>query len=197
MIRRTALLVCIVLSSSVLFSAIASAGDARAMRKEPGHHLVADLDANAARLGISDETVAQIHAIVADAMASGDRMRAELAGARTTLRTLLSAPRPDEAAVMAQAQQIGALDTKLLELRLQTLLRIRPLLTDAQIEALRGIRLQRLASVREACRAEISATCADAVSGRETVHCLRAHHDQLSDDCRAALANVRPNGARP
>lgn len=196
MIRRMALLVRVVLSSIAVFSAIASAGHGPEMGKEHGRHLLADLDANAARLGISADTLAQIHGIVADGMASGDHVRAELAAARAALRSLLSAPRPDEAAVMKQAQQIGALDTRLLELRLQTLLRVRPLLTDAQIEGLRAVRLQRLASVRDACRAEISAACADAVSGRETVHCLLAHPDQLSDACRAALSNLRAEGAR-
>ena len=197
MIRRILLLIRIILSSIAVFGAIASAGDGRPLGTERGRHLLADLDANATRLGISDETVAQIHSIVADGMASGDRVRAELTAARAALRSLLSAPRPDEAAVIKQAQEIGALDTKLLELRLHTLLRVRPLLTDAQIEGLRAVRLQRLAPVRDACRAEISAACADAVSGRETVHCLRARPDQLSDACRGALSDLRGPGARP
>ena len=165
--------------------------------RKHGRRVLADLEANAARLGISDETVAKIRAIVADGMASGESMRAELAEARSALRGLLSTPRPDEAAVMAQARQIGALDTRLLELRLRTLLRVRPLLTDAQIEALHAIRQQRLAPVRDACRAEIGASCADAISGRETVRCLRAQHDQLSDACRAALSALRVERAGP
>jgi len=197
MLHRTALLLCLGVVSLAAFAAVAPAGEGRPMGGEHGRHLLADLDANAARLGISDETVTEIHGIVADGTAAADRLRAQLDAARAALRSLLSAPRPDESAVIAQAQQIGALDTKLLELRLQTLLRVRPLLTDAQIEALRAIRLQRLASVRDACRSEINAACADAVSGREIVHCLRAHHDQLSDACHTALSELRPGGARP
>jgi Spy/CpxP family protein refolding chaperone len=197
MIRRTILLACAVLLCVTALGASASAGEGHDMGKEHGRKLLADLEANAARLGISDQTVAQIRTIVAEGMASGDSLRAELLEARTALRGLLSMPRPDEAAVMAQARKIGALDTKLLELRLQTLLRVRPLLTDAQIEALHAIRQQRLAPVRDACRAEIAASCADAVSGRETVHCLRAQHDQLSDACRAALSALHTGHAGP
>jgi len=196
MIRRTALLGCALIFCAAL-GANAFAGGMGETGTEHGRQLLADLDANAARLGISDETVAKIHRVVADGMASGESVRAELNGARTTLRSLLSTPRPDEAAVMAQARQIGALDTKLLELRLQTLLRVRPLLTDAQIEALHDIRKQRLAPVREACRTEIDAACADAASGRETVHCLYARHDHLSDACRTALSALHAEHAGP
>jgi len=197
MIRRIAFLACAALCCVAALGATASAGEGHDMGKEHGRKLLADLEANAAHLGISDETVRKIRAIVTDGMASGDRVRAELLEARTALRSLLSTPRPDEVAVMTQARKIGALDTKLLELRLQTLLRVRPLLTDAQIEALHAIRQQRLAPVREACRAEIGASCADAVSGRETVHCLRAQHDQLSDACRAALSALHSEHTGP
>ena len=196
MLRRIAVLACGLALCVVPLGAIAVAGEGHDMGKEHGRRLLADLDANAARLGISDDTVAKIHAIVDEGTARGENVRAELTEARTALRSLLSTPRPDEAAVMAQARKIGALDTRLLELRLQTLLRVRPLLTDTQIEALHAIREQRLTPVREACHAEISASCADAVSGRETVRCLRAHLDQLSDACRAALVAFRAERAK-
>lgn len=197
MIRRITLLVLVALAPIAVSGVTASATDGHEMGGELGRHMLADLSANAARLGISDETMGQIRTIVQDGMTNAEHLRAELTAARVKLRNLLSAPRPDEAAVMAQAQQIGALDTKLLEQRLQTLLHVRPLLTDAQIEALRAIRTQRLAPVREACRADIASMCADAVSGRDAVHCLRARHDTLSEACRTALADLHTEAPHP
>jgi len=191
MLRRIALLACGLALCVAPLGAVAVAGGG-----EHGRRLLADLDANAARLGISDDTVAKIHATVDEGMARSATVRSELTEARAALRNLLSTPRPDEAAVMAQARKIGALDTRLLEMRLQTLLQVRPLLTDTQIEALHAIREQRLAPLRAACQADISASCADAASGRETVHCLWAHHDQLSDACRTALAAFRAEHAK-
>jgi Spy/CpxP family protein refolding chaperone len=197
MIRRTALLLLVAVLALAAPAAIASGGEGHKMGEAHGQKMLADLEANATRLGISDETMAKIRAIMLGGTSSAEGVRAELGEARAALRTLLSAPRPDEAAVMDQARRIGALETKLLELRLHTLLRVRPLLTDAQIEALQGLREQRFAPVREACRAEIAAACADAASGRETMHCLRAHNDQLSDACRSALAAVHADHTAP
>lgn len=191
MTRRLALLCAVALAALVTYAPTAAAGGPGGPGRGHVARLLDDLDANAARLGISDDTVKQIHGLVAEGRGAAEGMRAELTTARSALRDLLSAPQPDEAAVMAQARQIGALETKLLELRLHTLLRIRPLLTTAQVEALRAVRQQRLAPVRQDCDDEIAASCADAVTGRETVRCLIGHRDHLSAPCRAALDALR------
>jgi Spy/CpxP family protein refolding chaperone len=190
MIRRLTLLALAVLLGMPLFAAAAAADEAWSMGGKD-RQLLADLEANAERLGLGADTMTKIRAIVAEGRASGETMRAQLVEAHDALRAMLSAPRPDEATVMAQARHIGELDTKLLELRLQTLLRIRPLLTDAQIEALRASREQRLGQVREACRADIETLCSDAAPGHDTGHCLRAQEASLSEACRTALSTLR------
>jgi Spy/CpxP family protein refolding chaperone len=48
------------------------------------------------------------------------------------MRRLLGQDRPDEAAVMQQAERIGALEIELHKQRLRTMLRIRALLTPEQ-----------------------------------------------------------------
>jgi Spy/CpxP family protein refolding chaperone len=195
--RSFALLACCAVLAAVACPPLASAGEGHDFGKDHARQLLADLDANAARLGISEETVAKIRGIVDDGMASAEPLRTQLGEARAALRALLSTARPDEAAVMEQARRIGTLETKLLELRLQTLLRVRPLLTDAQIEALHTVRAQRLAPLRDACRGEISASCAEAMTGRDIVHCLFAHRDHLSDACGAALSALHAEHAAP
>jgi hypothetical protein len=47
-------------------------------------------------------------------------------------------------------------------------------------------------AVRAACHADLAKLCSDSAPGGHSLfHCLRDHQDQLSDNCKAALANAR------
>lgn len=173
--------------------ALAGRGIARAGSRHDNddRHYAALLETNAARLGLSESTLGQIRQIFADADTEHDALRSQIEAAHGAMRTLLSQPRPDDAAVMQQADFIGSLETALLKQRLRTLLRVRPLLTSAQITELEKIRDERRASVTNACNSEINGTCPDA-HGRALIDCLRRHETTLSQPCRDALHALRP-----
>jgi Spy/CpxP family protein refolding chaperone len=147
------------------------------------------LERNAARLGLSPETVAKIRAIVDTAAPESDALQAKLRQAHATMRELLDTPRPDEDAVLRQAEAIGALDTALLTHGIRTLLQIRPLLTDQQLAEMRKIRAERLAPVLANCQPIISAAC-NGSEGREMMDCLREQPD-LPPPCREAVDALR------
>jgi Spy/CpxP family protein refolding chaperone len=163
---------------------------ARASGSRPDVRRLAEkLEQNAARLGLSPETLAKVRAIVDEAAPESDALQNKLRMAQATLRELLSTPRPDEAAVLRQADEIGALESALLKQGLRSLLRIRPLLTDAQLAELKQIRAERLAPILEHCQPVIAAACAGN-EGRELVDCLREQPD-LPPACRDAVDALR------
>ncbi len=47
--------------------------------------------------------------------------------------------------------------------------------------------------VRQACQADMQRLCADSGPGRARFQCIRQHHDELSDACKAALASAHAN----
>ncbi|MEO8603322.1 MAG: periplasmic heavy metal sensor [bacterium] len=153
-------------------------------------HYAAQLEANAARLGLSEATMEQLRAIFAAADADRDALRTQLRAAHHAMRTLLSEPRPDDGAVMQQADVIGGLETVLLKQRLRALLRVRPLLTNAQLAELEKLRAERLAALSAACSNEIAGACPDA-HGRGLIECLRRQDHQLSTTCRDGLSALR------
>lgn len=152
------------------------------------------LENNKDRIGLSDDTMAQIQEIVAASRVSAEKLDGELHDAHTKMRELLSENRPAEAAVMSQAERIGTLETKSLQLRLGTLLQIRPLLTDAQLTELRAIREQRFNAVKTACADDIAKLCPGA-KGRSRRSCLREHAGELSAQCSDALNGLRRKAA--
>jgi Spy/CpxP family protein refolding chaperone len=177
-----------------LVCAALALGSTPAAARPPGPHpdvrrLADKLERNAARLGLSAETVAKIRAIVDAAAPESDALQNKLRQAHATMRELLDTPRPDEDAVLRQADAIGALDTALLRQGLRTLLQIRPLLTDQQLAELRKIRAERLAPVLEHCQPIISAACVGS-EGREMMDCLREQPD-LPPACREAVDALR------
>jgi Spy/CpxP family protein refolding chaperone len=97
------------------------------------------LDRNAERLGREPETRAALHAAPNATRAEGDRIRDALDAAHQEMRTLLSADEPNESAVMAQADRIGALETEAKKSRLRGMLKIRALLGPEQREILKQI----------------------------------------------------------
>jgi Spy/CpxP family protein refolding chaperone len=95
---------------------------------------------HAERLGLTGEPLAAVQAIVA---ASGERhaeLVAQLDEARGQMRQMLSQPVPDAAAVMSQADAIGAIETQLHKNRLQAILDIRAQLSSEQRGELLKIR---------------------------------------------------------
>ncbi len=94
---------------------------------------------NADELGVDDATVEKIEAIVAAAREEAAPLREAVRAAREEMRTLLDADQPDEAAVMAQADEVSAAMAAMHKQRLATLLKIRALLTPEQRDKLKGM----------------------------------------------------------
>jgi Spy/CpxP family protein refolding chaperone len=116
---------------------LAGAADARPDEHRPIGGLIAR---NAERLGLEGEALAAVQAVVTASGQRHEALVAELDAARQAMRALLSKPVPDSAAVMAQADAIGAIETRLHKNRLQAIMEIRALLTPAQREELLRVR---------------------------------------------------------
>jgi len=101
------------------------------------------LERHAVRLGLGDETRAEIRRIADAARPEGERLRAALGAERRRMRDLLGADTPDEAAVMAQAERIGGAETAVQKHRLRTMLEIRAILTPEQRAELVKIHAER------------------------------------------------------
>lgn len=149
------------------------------------------LERHADELGLDDATREQIRQLAEDTRTAIEGLHAEIREARGVLRGLLSEEAPDEAAVMAQLEAIGALEVEARKERMATMLRIRGLLTPeqrAQLTALRQERrAQRFAPLLEACGQDVERLCPDAPPGRGSLRCLREQGDQLSAACWEAL----------
>jgi Spy/CpxP family protein refolding chaperone len=135
--------------------------------------------------------MAAIRTIVDGSRARGETLRAELRTANAQMRALLSQALPDEAAVMQQADTIGALELAERKNRLQAMLQIRTLLTSAQRQEL--IRRQgelysrRRPDLMQACQADSTNLCPDATHWRSRMQCLHNHLEELSETCRATI----------
>jgi len=155
---------------------------------QPGRFLEEEY---AERLGLAAETLAAIHTIVETSRSQSHTLRAQLHQAYMQMRRLLSQETPDPAAVMQQADTIGALELAERKNRLQAMLQIRALLTPAQRQQL--LRLQRELPMRgrfgsqQDCQADSANLCPNADSWRARLQCLRDHLSELSEACSAAL----------
>jgi Spy/CpxP family protein refolding chaperone len=95
---------------------------------------------HAERLGLDAETRAAIQEISRESRATEDELRERIHAAHEHMRELLDADAPDESAVMAQADVIGALELEAHKERLAAMLRIRERLTPEQRAELVRIR---------------------------------------------------------
>ena len=95
---------------------------------------------HADELGIDQATLDQIRAIVDAARADGRVLHDRVITERRAMHDLLATDHPDEAAVMAQADAVGAAMSALRKHRLATMLKIRALLTPEQRTALEKLR---------------------------------------------------------
>jgi Spy/CpxP family protein refolding chaperone len=120
--------------------AIATAAAARPPEERGAGRFVARY---AERLGLSEEQRAAVSQIVEASRARREALVDELEAARRDMRELLSQPVPDEGAVMAQAEVIGAGETELHKSRLRAMMEIRALLTPEQRAELLRMRDER------------------------------------------------------
>ena len=188
-----------VLVVCVLLTALTALDVSRAEAQRPSRDTSAQLDRfiakYAERLGLDEETLGTIRTIVAASRVQEETLRAELRQAQAQMRTLLSQEVPNAAAVMQQADAIGALELASRKQRLQVMLRIRALLTPAQRQEL--MRLQetwhtrRRPAIMQACQAESTDLCPDAAPGRPHLECLYEHMAELSEACRIAIQGGR------
>lgn len=84
------------------------------------------------RLDLDDDTRVSVRALIDAGRERTRDGRKELQTARTQMYGLLQADQPDEAAVLAQVERIGAIRTALHKQRMQTMLRVRALLSPEQ-----------------------------------------------------------------
>jgi Spy/CpxP family protein refolding chaperone len=164
----------------------------------PGGPHVGLIEEHAEQLGVEEETLEKIRAIVDESRAAGEDLRAELRDAHGALRELLSQDSPDFDAAMAQVETIGELEIQERKNRLGAMLRIRSLMTPEQRAELSRIREEarsrRFAPLMDACGADLEALCPEAEPGRPMARCLRENGDQLSEGCRAAISEHGPRG---
>jgi Spy/CpxP family protein refolding chaperone len=100
---------------------------------------------HADEIGLDERMREEIEAIVAETQPRGEQLSTDLRAAHEEMRALLSADRPDRAAVMKQADVIGELETERRKLRFDAMLRIQERLTPEQRQALRELREKRRA----------------------------------------------------
>jgi Spy/CpxP family protein refolding chaperone len=186
---------------TVLTALDLSRAGAQRLSRDAGAQLDRFIAEYAEHLGLDQETLAAIRTIVEAFRAQGEPLRTELRQAYAQMRTLLSQATPNEAAVMRQADAIGALELAIRKQRLQAMLRIRALLTPAQRQEL--IRFQetwharRRPDIMQACQAESIELCPDVAPGRSHLACLEEHITELSLACRTAIRGRKGESLNP
>jgi Spy/CpxP family protein refolding chaperone len=150
------------------------------------------LEQHADELGLSTETRAAIAEIIEASGERADALRDAGKEDRAKMRSLLQQPLPDAADVMKLVEASNAHKLERSKLRMQAMLDIRKLLTDAQRSQLVGIRearhtgRMRFGAMR-GCHRELPEVCPDAEPGRETLACLSEKWDELSEACRGSF----------
>lgn len=184
-----------ILAACVLLVGLATPGSGRADSRRPPRDADAQSDrfieGQAERLGLDDKTRAAIRTIADASRTLEEALRADLHTAYAQMRTLLSQELPDEAAVMQQADTIGALKLAESKNRLQAMLRIRALLTPAQrqelIQRQGEARGRRRLDLMPECQTDSANLCPSAAPGHARRQCLHDHMQDLSEPCRAVL----------
>ena len=189
----------ILLAALVMAAASAAEPRGEGRHRGPGHGPERFLEEHAERLDLDEETRAALRAILDGSKSSAQKPREELHQARRRLHNLLAEETPDEAAVMKQAERIGALETERHKHRLATMMRIRALLTPEQRAELAELREEKRShwshvrdhGLSEACEGDVEEFCSDARWPGSRRHCMRRHRDELSEECREALESRR------
>jgi Spy/CpxP family protein refolding chaperone len=110
--------------------------ESQGSHRDPG----AFIEKNAEALGVDAETLTAIRNIVEKSRGSVDSLQSGLRESHEGMKALLDQGTPDEAAVMKQAEAIGAAETAMQKHRLGTMLEIRALLTSEQREEMARLR---------------------------------------------------------
>ena len=94
---------------------------------------------HAEELGLSEEAVAEIEAILQEAESSMDVSQQELKAAHQALHELLAVDEPDMDTVMQHIELIGAIQTDIQKVRIKTMVAVRAKLTTEQREMLKTL----------------------------------------------------------
>lgn len=156
------------------------------------------LERHAERLGLDEQARFTIRRIVERVREAREERRPKIQAAYEHMHELLAADQPDDAAVMAQAEVISALELADHRERLMAMLAIRSVLTPEQRAELLRIREERPDSGRRGppspCARDVDRLCPDVAPGRATLRCLDASWDELSPRCSGLFgAGPRPD----
>jgi len=161
--------------------------------------------AYAERLGLEPATREAVLAIVERSGERDAALREELHAAKRRMHQLMSKGQsPEPAAILAEADAIGALEVALHKNRLAAILEIRARLEPEQRAELMRIREEkrphrshRRRRGRDAdCDPDLQEYCADVEPGAPSLLCLHSHWGHLSEPCRAAF-DVSQRSERP
>jgi Spy/CpxP family protein refolding chaperone len=159
------------------------------------HDPGAFIEENAEALGLDDETLGAIRSIVEESKGTGDQLHSELRELHKGMKALLARDTPDESAVMKQVDAIGAAETAMHKHRLDTMLKIRALLTPEQREEMTGLREDSRGRWKQAlledCEADLEALCPEADDRWSRKQCLKEQREKVSSACRDALKAAR------
>jgi len=108
--------------------------------KKKGDRFVRMLEENAQRLGLDEPALREIQGVAAQERDTEQALREREKNEQRVLHDLLNVRAPDEAAVMRQADVLGAIDTEQKKLRLRTMIRVRQLLSPEQLAELSEMR---------------------------------------------------------
>lgn len=103
-------------------------------------------------LNLDQKTLIEVKKILDASRATHKKLLGPLRTARERMRALLQQENPDEAAVMAQADAIGALETEARKQRLRTMIQVHALLTAEQRAKLVEMLRTRRSHGRHGCR---------------------------------------------
>lgn len=101
------------------------------------------VERHADELGLDAATLDQVIALQEQARSDQGELRESIRSARETLRSMMESDSPDEAAVIAQVESLGELQTQAHVARIRTDLQVRSLLTAEQFQALEELRPER------------------------------------------------------
>lgn len=171
----------------------------------PLPHPAAAVERHASELGLTAATLEELGAISSEQRAGEEALRLRIHEARLALREALEVPTPDEAAVLAIAAELGALEAEMTVSRVTSILDVRGLLTTGQnqalIELIDGFHAENREAVDAAlaaCQLEVEQHCPDAEGPPfRALRCLEHTADvELSEACGAALDSLPNRGRR-
>jgi Spy/CpxP family protein refolding chaperone len=174
-----------VLGVSLLLTA---AGVARAQEGDSRRMPGSLVERHAERLGLDAATLASVQQIVRESGARDSEFGEQIAAARAQLRQLFDRE-AGLAAVLAQAEKIGALETEARKSRLRALMDVRAKLTPEQLAELVLIRdeVRAQRATLGACAADLRELCSESETGPEALACMQSRWSELSSECHSAL----------